>query len=146
MSHSAAQVRGLCTDLSNRDALFDTVRVYGNILNSEIYGNWYGHYSFGHLGGVFSNNLMHSECNFHQFINSRNEKNELKQGQKIKFSYGIEKGGNFYVHEGRDGRRGKFEIGNEGCVKECAGIERLVLHRLHDRVPAVRYLFYITIV
>ncbi|CAM9902640.1 unnamed protein product [Ectocarpus sp. 4 AP-2014] len=53
------KVRGLCDDLSNKDTLFDSVRVYGDIKNSDIYGMWYGHYSYGHLGGVWTNNLMH---------------------------------------------------------------------------------------
>ncbi|CAN0194155.1 unnamed protein product, partial [Ectocarpus sp. 12 AP-2014] len=53
------KVRGLCDDLSNKDTLFEAVRVYGDIKNSDIYGMWYGHYSYGHLGGVWTNNLMH---------------------------------------------------------------------------------------
>ena len=55
------QVRGLCDDLSNVDTLFESVRVYGDMKNSDIYGMWYGHYSYGHLGGVWTNNLMHGE-------------------------------------------------------------------------------------
>eukprot|EP00903_Cladosiphon_okamuranus_P009971 g9457.t1 len=53
------KVRGLCDDLSNVDTLFESVRVYGDMKNSDIYGMWYGHYSYGHLGGVWTNNLMH---------------------------------------------------------------------------------------
>eukprot|EP00752_Nemacystus_decipiens_P005724 g5181.t1 len=53
------KVRGLCEDLSNVDTLFESVRVYGDMKNSDIYGMWYGHYSYGHLGGVWTNNLMH---------------------------------------------------------------------------------------
>ncbi|CBJ33360.1 Mannuronan C-5-epimerase [Ectocarpus siliculosus] len=53
------KVRGLCDDLSNKDTLFDSVRVYGDMKNSDIYGMWYGHYSYGHLGGVWTDNLMH---------------------------------------------------------------------------------------
>ncbi|CAB1102838.1 MEP19 [Ectocarpus sp. CCAP 1310/34] len=53
------KVRGLCDDLSNKDTLFESVRVYGDMKNSDIYGMWYGHYSYGHLGGVWTNNLMH---------------------------------------------------------------------------------------
>ncbi|CAM9948653.1 unnamed protein product [Ectocarpus sp. 12 AP-2014] len=53
------KVRGLCTDLSNQDTLFDSVRVYGDLQDSDIYGLWYGHYSYGHLGGVWTNNFMH---------------------------------------------------------------------------------------
>ncbi|CAM9760220.1 unnamed protein product, partial [Scytosiphon promiscuus] len=53
------KVRGLCDDLSNNDELFESVRVYGDMKNSDIYGMWYGHYSYGHLGGVWTDNLMH---------------------------------------------------------------------------------------
>ncbi|CAN0122050.1 unnamed protein product, partial [Ectocarpus sp. 8 AP-2014] len=53
------KVRGLCTDLSNQDTLFDSVRVYGDLQGSDIYGLWYGHYSYGHLGGVWTKNFMH---------------------------------------------------------------------------------------
>lgn len=54
-------MRGLCEDLSNSEELFDSVRVYGDMKNSDIYGMWYGHYSYGHLGGVWTDNLMHGK-------------------------------------------------------------------------------------
>lgn len=57
------KVRGLCTDLSNNEELFESVRVYGDLQDSDIYGLWYGHYSYGHLGGVWTNNLMHGNRN-----------------------------------------------------------------------------------
>lgn len=53
------KVRGLCEDLSNVDTLFDTVRVYGDMMGSNIHHMWYGMYSYGHLGGVWNDNLMH---------------------------------------------------------------------------------------
>lgn len=53
------KVRGLCDDLSNVDTLFESVRVYGDITRSNIHHMWYGMYSYGHLGGVWSDNLMH---------------------------------------------------------------------------------------
>lgn len=57
-----SQVRGLCKDLSNTETLFESVRVYGDMKNSDISGMWYGHYSYGHLGGVWTNNLMHGKA------------------------------------------------------------------------------------
>ncbi|CAM9601879.1 unnamed protein product [Pylaiella littoralis] len=53
------KVRGLCNDVSNAETLFEAVRVYGDLKNSDIYGMWYGMYSYGHLGGVWTDNLMH---------------------------------------------------------------------------------------
>ncbi|CAN0484040.1 unnamed protein product, partial [Hapterophycus canaliculatus] len=55
-------VRGLCEDLSNQDTLFDRVRVYGDIMGSDIHDLWYGHYSYGHLGGVWTNNFLYGEA------------------------------------------------------------------------------------
>ena len=52
------KVRGFCKDLSNHD-VFTTTNVYGDIKNSDIHHNYYGHYSFGHQGGVWTNNKMH---------------------------------------------------------------------------------------
>lgn len=56
-------MRGLCNDLSNLD-LFDSVRVYGDMINSEIYNMWYGMYSYGHLGGVWTDNIMRGEISW----------------------------------------------------------------------------------
>eukprot|EP00903_Cladosiphon_okamuranus_P006681 g6521.t1 len=52
------KVRGFCKDLSNPD-VFETTNVYGDIINSDIHHNYYGHYSYGHQGGVWINNKMH---------------------------------------------------------------------------------------
>lgn len=57
------KVRGLCTDLSNLD-VFDRVSVYGDIKNSDIYGMYYGMYSYGHEGGVWTNNKMHDNYQY----------------------------------------------------------------------------------
>ena len=55
-----AKVRGFCIDKSNLD-LFDRVDVRGNIINCNIHHMWYGMYSYGHIGGVWINNLVHGE-------------------------------------------------------------------------------------
>ncbi|CAM9775659.1 unnamed protein product, partial [Sphacelaria rigidula] len=41
------KVRGFCPDLSNPE-VFDEVNVYGDIQGSDIYGMYYGMYSYGH--------------------------------------------------------------------------------------------------
>ncbi|CAM9761267.1 unnamed protein product, partial [Hapterophycus canaliculatus] len=51
------KVRGLCSDLSNQ-VIFEDHNVYGDIQGSEIYGMYYGMYSYGHQGGVWTNNIM----------------------------------------------------------------------------------------
>ncbi|CAN0064999.1 unnamed protein product [Pylaiella littoralis] len=51
------KVRGFCKDLSNPE-LFEDHNVYGDIKGSEIYGMYYGMYSYGHQGGVWTNNIM----------------------------------------------------------------------------------------
>ena len=57
------KVRGFCTDKSNPE-LFDSVGVYGNIYDSEIHHNYYGHYSYGHIGGDWSRNVVHSNVQY----------------------------------------------------------------------------------
>ncbi|CAM9685419.1 unnamed protein product [Ectocarpus fasciculatus] len=57
------KVRGFCSDLSNPD-VFDDVNVYGDMKGSDIHHMYYGMYSYGHLGGVWTNNLMHDN---HQY-------------------------------------------------------------------------------
>ena len=57
------KVRGFCKDLSNHD-VFTSTNVYGNIIGSDIHHNYYGHYSYGHQGGVWTNNKMHDN---HQY-------------------------------------------------------------------------------
>eukprot|EP00752_Nemacystus_decipiens_P013623 g12081.t1 len=52
------KVRGFCTDLSNPQ-LFDDVNVYGDIKGSDIHHMYYGMYSYGHQGGVWTDNKMH---------------------------------------------------------------------------------------
>ncbi|CAM9939118.1 unnamed protein product [Scytosiphon promiscuus] len=52
------KVRGFCTDMSNPE-VFDNVQVYGDMTNCNIHGMWYGMYSYGHQGGVWTDNLMH---------------------------------------------------------------------------------------
>ncbi|CAM9595723.1 unnamed protein product [Ectocarpus sp. 4 AP-2014] len=51
------KVRGLCSDLSNVE-IMDDHNVYGDIKGSEIYGMYYGMYSYGHQGGVWTDNVM----------------------------------------------------------------------------------------
>ncbi|CAM9504384.1 unnamed protein product, partial [Ascophyllum nodosum] len=41
------KVRGFCVDLSNPE-VFERTGVYGDIQGSEIYGMYYGMYSYGH--------------------------------------------------------------------------------------------------
>eukprot|EP00752_Nemacystus_decipiens_P017643 g15814.t1 len=57
------KVRGFCKDLSNHD-VFTTTNVYGDIIGSDIHHMYYGHYSYGHQGGVWINNTMHDN---HQY-------------------------------------------------------------------------------
>ena len=58
-----AQVRGFCKDLSNHD-VFTTTNVYGDIKGCDIHHNYYGHYTYGHQGGVWTDNKMHDN---HQY-------------------------------------------------------------------------------
>eukprot|EP00752_Nemacystus_decipiens_P008459 g7561.t1 len=51
------KVRGFCKDGSNEE-IFEDHNVYGDIQGSEIYGMYYGMYSYGHQGGVWTNNIM----------------------------------------------------------------------------------------
>ena len=57
------KVRGFCKDSSNPE-VFDRTNVYGDILNSEIYGMYYGHYTYGHQGGVWTNNIMRDNVQY----------------------------------------------------------------------------------
>ena len=57
------KVRGFCKDLSNPE-VFDEVQVYGDIQNSDIYGMYYGMYSYGHEGGVWTGNKMHDNIQY----------------------------------------------------------------------------------
>ncbi|CAN0334916.1 unnamed protein product, partial [Ectocarpus sp. 12 AP-2014] len=52
------KVRGFCADMSNPE-VFDNVNVYGDITNCDIHHMWYGMYSYGHQGGVWTDSLMH---------------------------------------------------------------------------------------
>lgn len=45
-------------DVENLD-VFDKVNVYGDITGSDIHNMYYGMYSYGHLGGVWTDNEMH---------------------------------------------------------------------------------------
>ena len=60
---SRSQVRGFCRDLSNPD-VFETTNVYGDIIDSDIHHMFYGHYSYGHQGGVWINNKMHDNIQY----------------------------------------------------------------------------------
>lgn len=57
------KVRGFCVDKSNPE-VFDETNVYGDIIDSDIYGMYYGMYSYGHQGGIWINNEMHDN---HQY-------------------------------------------------------------------------------
>ncbi|CAM9851371.1 unnamed protein product [Ascophyllum nodosum] len=57
------KVRGYCADESNPE-VFDTTNVYGDIKNSDIHHMYYGMYSYGQQGGVWTNNKMHDN---HQY-------------------------------------------------------------------------------
>lgn len=48
-------MRGLCEDKSNLE-IMDAVGVYGDITDSVLAYNYYGHYSFGHEGGNIIDN------------------------------------------------------------------------------------------
>ncbi|CAM9326086.1 unnamed protein product [Ectocarpus sp. 12 AP-2014] len=57
------KVRGFCVDKSNLD-VFDYVNVYGDMINSNIHHNYFGHYSYGHQGGNWSYNKMHENVEY----------------------------------------------------------------------------------
>eukprot|EP00903_Cladosiphon_okamuranus_P006682 g6522.t1 len=57
------KVRGFCKDLSNEN-VFETTNVYGDIIGCDIHHNYYGHYSYGHQGGVWINNKMHDNWQY----------------------------------------------------------------------------------
>ncbi|CAN0394312.1 unnamed protein product, partial [Scytosiphon promiscuus] len=57
------KVRGFCKDLSNPD-VFETTNVYGDIFDCDIHHNYYGHYTYGHQGGVWANNKMHDNWQY----------------------------------------------------------------------------------
>ncbi|CAM9629201.1 unnamed protein product [Pylaiella littoralis] len=57
------KVRGFCKDLSNPE-VFETTNVYGDIKGCNIHHNYYGHYTYGHQGGVWDSNEMHDN---HQY-------------------------------------------------------------------------------
>ena len=57
------KVRGYCTDESNPE-IFDRTGVYGNIKRSDIYGMYYGVYTYGHDGGVWTGNVMRDNIQY----------------------------------------------------------------------------------
>lgn len=57
------KVRGFCVDKSNPE-VFDRTGVYGEIQNSEIYGMYYGVYTYGHDGGEWTNNVMRDNIQY----------------------------------------------------------------------------------
>ena len=57
------KVRGFCADKSNPE-VFDTSNVFGDIIDSDIHHMYYGMYSYGYQGGVWTNNYMHDN---HQY-------------------------------------------------------------------------------
>ena len=57
------KVRGFCSDKSNPE-IFDSVGVYGNIYDSEIHHNYFGHYSYGHQNGDWSRNMVHDNIGY----------------------------------------------------------------------------------
>lgn len=57
------KVRGFCADKRNPE-IFDTTNVYGDIIDSDIHHMYYGMYSYGHQGGVWTDNKMHDN---HQY-------------------------------------------------------------------------------
>ncbi|CAN0151476.1 unnamed protein product [Ascophyllum nodosum] len=57
------KVRGFCIDKSNLE-VFDSVNVYGDIINSNIHNNYFGMYSYGQMGGNWSYNKMHNNVEY----------------------------------------------------------------------------------
>ncbi|CAM9161226.1 unnamed protein product [Ectocarpus sp. 13 AM-2016] len=57
------KVRGYCSEDPNPE-LFERTRVRGDIIDSDIYGMYYGHYSFGHDGGIWTGNKMHDNAQY----------------------------------------------------------------------------------
>ncbi|CAM9458502.1 unnamed protein product, partial [Hapterophycus canaliculatus] len=64
------KVRGMCKELDPdtgfpvNHEIFEDHNVYGDIKNSEIYGMYYGHYSYGHQGGVWTDNIMRDNIQY----------------------------------------------------------------------------------
>lgn len=63
------KVRGACeidsdTGVPYNHEIFEDHNVYGDILNSEIYGMYYGHYTYGHQGGVWDGNIMRDNIQY----------------------------------------------------------------------------------
>eukprot|EP00904_Undaria_pinnatifida_P001709 jgi/Undpi1/11539/HiC_scaffold_30.g13836.m1 len=62
------KARGLCKTLENQDIFDDdqpiTYAVYGDIDNSHLHHNWFGHYSFGHQGGRWTNNEVNDNFGY----------------------------------------------------------------------------------
>ncbi|CAM9510688.1 unnamed protein product, partial [Hapterophycus canaliculatus] len=52
------KVRGFCQNKTNPE-IFDEVNTYGDIVDSNIHHLFYGHYTYGHLGGLWTGNRMH---------------------------------------------------------------------------------------
>ena len=57
------KVRGLCKDKSNPEVM-DLVSVRGNIIDSEIHHMYHGHYSYGHVNGEWSRNIIHDNIGY----------------------------------------------------------------------------------
>ena len=57
------KVRGFCVDKSNPE-VFETSNVYGDIIGSNIHHMYYGMYSYGHQGGVWTDNEMHDNYQY----------------------------------------------------------------------------------
>lgn len=57
------KVRGFCVDKSNPE-VFDTTNVYGDIMGSDIHHMYYGMYTYGHQGGVWTDNKMHDNAQY----------------------------------------------------------------------------------
>lgn len=57
------KVRGLCSNHENLD-IMENVAVYGDITDSEIHNQFFGHYSFGHKGGNWSGNHVHDNVGY----------------------------------------------------------------------------------
>ncbi|CAM9245308.1 unnamed protein product, partial [Hapterophycus canaliculatus] len=66
------KARGLCKTLENLDIFDDdqdfegygSYSVYGDINDSKLHHNWFGHYSYGHQGGQWTNNDVYENAGY----------------------------------------------------------------------------------
>ena len=79
------KVRGFCKDESNPE-IFSRVKVYGNIYDSRLHHNYYGHYSYGHSNGDWSNNSVYN--NVHHGFDPHDHSNNVTIHDNVVYNNG----------------------------------------------------------